>query len=94
MLVVGIHQVPAYDRWKRAFDWAMSLPGHVGLLGYRLYRAADDADEILVALDFERVADAEAWLMKADQAWLDKAGMSMYPPTFVGEPIDEGRYER
>ena len=70
----------------------MGFEGHVGLIGYRLFRAADDAAEILVALDFDTVADAEAYLTKADQTWLDKAGLTMYPPTFVGEPIEEGQY--
>jgi hypothetical protein len=92
VIVVAIHQVPDYGRWKRAFDLAMGFEGHDGLIGYRLFQAADDASEILVALDFDTVPHAEAWLAKADQNWLDKAGMTMYPPTVVGEPIDEGHH--
>jgi hypothetical protein len=92
VIVVAIHQPPDYSRWKRAFDIAMGFKGHDGLIGYRLFRAADDAAEILVALDFDTVGHAEEWLAKADQTWLDKAGLTMYPPTFVGEPIEEAQY--
>ncbi|MET0144903.1 MAG: hypothetical protein ABW122_14050 [Ilumatobacteraceae bacterium] len=88
VVVVAVHEVPDYERWKRAFDRGMELIVSPGMLAHRLYHATDAADEVLVAFDFDTLENAEAFLASADQAWLDNAGLDVYPPVFVGRPVE------
>jgi hypothetical protein len=46
-----------------------------------LYRSVDDPTEYLVAVDYRSRAAAEA-AMRAEQVqqWLDRAGVTIYPP--------------
>lgn len=88
VIVVAIHDVPDYGRWKQAFDRGMGVEAHTGMLRHRLFRAADDGDEICVEFDFDTVEHAEAFLGRADEEWLDDAGLTMYPPVFVGTRIE------
>jgi hypothetical protein len=93
VIVVGIHHVPNFDRFKRAFDRGMARHRGDGVLSHRLYRATDDANEVLVAFEIDTVEHAEAFLAKTDQAWLERAGMDVYPPMFLGEPIEIVEYD-
>ncbi|MET0907932.1 MAG: hypothetical protein ABWZ99_00570 [Ilumatobacteraceae bacterium] len=84
-------QVPDFDRWKRAFDAGMARSERSGLLAYRVCRAFDEADEILLEFEFDTHDHAIAWMAHADEAWLAHAGLDVYPPMFVGEPIEDFR---
>ena len=93
VIVVAIHQVPDFNCFKLAFDRGMASDRSDGLLSHRLYRATDDTNEVLVAFEIDTVEHAEAFLAKADQAWLEQAGLEVYPPMFVGEPIEIVEYD-
>jgi hypothetical protein len=88
VIVSSVHEVRDFERWKGAFDRGMSANPTPGLLGYRLYRAVDDGDEILLSLTFASIADAEQFIEGADEAWLANAGLDVYPPMFVGTPLE------
>jgi hypothetical protein len=93
VILVSTWQVPDYDRWRRAFDRGMAGVVNPGLLAHRLYRAVDDPDEILVQFEFDTVEHATRFMSRADEKWLDRAGLDVYPPSFLGEPIEDVRHD-
>ena len=94
VILVSTWEVPDFDRWKQAFDRGMARGPSPGLLAHRVYRATDDANEILLAFDFDTLEHATAFMAGAEEAWLERAGLDVYPPAFVGEPIEDVRYDR
>ncbi len=88
IVVVSTHDVADFERWKRAFDHGMAEVQQPGLVAHRLYRAVDDADEILVEFEFDELEHAKAFMARADEVWLERAGLDVYPPVFVGAPIE------
>jgi len=92
VIIVSTYEVADYERWKRALDRGLAHQPIPGLLAHRLYRAVDDADEILVQFEFDDLEHANAFLAGADEAWLERAGLDVYPPAFVGEPIEAVDY--
>lgn len=93
VIVASIYHVPDFDRWKTAFDRALARGPAPGLLGYRIFQAADDVNEIMVELELDSVASAEALLAGADERWLSKSGLEVYPPAFVGTAVARARFD-
>lgn len=91
VIVVSTWQVPDFARWKEAFDDGMARSERSGLLAYRVCRALDEANEILLEFEFDTLDHALAWMARADEAWLARVGLDVYPPMFVGEPIEDFR---
>lgn len=91
VILVSTWEVPDFARWKEAFDAGMARSDRTGLRAYRVCRALDDADEILLEFEFDTREHATAWMGRADEAWLARAGVDVYPPMFLGEPIEDVR---
>jgi quinol monooxygenase YgiN len=88
--LVAIHPVENYERWKKVLDETAENAAAQGVLRRVLYRSVDDPNEYLVSVDFRSRAAAEAAMLEGEQlqSWLDKAGVTIYPPTFVGIEVD------
>lgn len=55
-----------------------------------IFRAFDDAHEVLILQEFDSEANARRWITRHDTAadWMEDAGIGVYPPLFVGEFVE------
>ncbi|HWI21110.1 MAG TPA: hypothetical protein VNT22_00695 [Baekduia sp.] len=81
LMMTRIH-VDDFDTWKAMFD--TDPPGvRASATGHRLFRTADDANEVSLAVEFESVADAEEARAKLlASGVLDRVQLRV-PPTIV-----------
>ena len=56
------HAITDYDTWRGAFERAAPFREQAGVRGYRIQRPIDDPDYLMIDLDFDDVAGAEALL--------------------------------
>ncbi len=54
--------VSEYDEWKRAFDGYHSRRAEFGGRNYQLFQGSDDANEIVVLIEFETASGARDWV--------------------------------
>ncbi|HUP70185.1 MAG TPA: hypothetical protein VM142_10275 [Acidimicrobiales bacterium] len=54
------HAITDYDTWKGAFDRAAPFREQSGVRSYRIQRPVDDVNYLMIDLDFDDVAGAEA----------------------------------
>ena len=63
MIVLHIeHPVPDYEAWKQAFDADPSGREKSGVRRYRILRAMDDPNYVMIDLEFDTTDGAEALL--------------------------------
>ncbi len=58
------HEITDFDLWKSAFDRDPVNRAASGVTAHRISRPVDDPRYVVVELDFERRAEAEALLAK------------------------------
>jgi hypothetical protein len=63
------HAVPDYGAWKKAFDSDPLGRQRSGVRRYRVLRPVDDARYVLVDLEFDTLAQAEATHRALRQVW-------------------------
>ena len=54
------HPVPDYDAWKAAFDSDPIGRERSGVRRYRVLRATDDPNYVMIDLEFDSASEAEA----------------------------------
>jgi hypothetical protein len=82
-----IHTVPDYDRWV---DTVHSSNRHPGVVSMQVFRSLDDPNEVMVDVELDSVETAREILPAEDlRQLLDRAGIEIYPPVFIGELVDE-----
>jgi len=70
MIVVRIeHATPSFEKWKEAFDRDPADRKGSGVRRYRVLRAADDPNFVMIDLEFETAREAEAFLEKMKAIW-------------------------
>ncbi len=70
MVVVRIeHPVADYEAWKGAFDADPADRRGSGLRRYRIFRATDDPNSVMVDLEFDTESEAEAMLASLRAVW-------------------------
>ena len=75
------HQVPNYDGWKAAFDSDPVGRARSGVRGHRILRPIDDPNHVMIELDFDDAAHAEALLSAMRGVWANVQGTIMMNPT-------------
>jgi len=84
-----IHSVPDYERWK-AVIFAGRREMAPGVVRMSVFRSLDDPNEVMVDLEFESADAARQLLPSLDlRELLDRTGIEVYPPVFIGERVDE-----
>jgi hypothetical protein len=84
-----IHSVPDYERFKSVLA-NPPRPPLEGLLRRSVFRSLDDPNEVMVEVEFESADAARQLLPSIDlRDLLDRAGIDIYPPVFIGERVDE-----
>ena len=63
------HAVRDFGAWKRAFDSDPVGRDRGGVRRYRILRAADDPNFVVIELEFESAAEAEAFAGRLRELW-------------------------
>ena len=76
------HAIKDFELWKTAFDRDPIDRRGLGVRRYRIVRPLDDPHYVMVDLDFETAADAEACRAALQVLW----GSGTAAPALVGDP--------
>jgi hypothetical protein len=88
-----IHSVPDFDRWCAVLT-ENPADGRPGLTRRSVFRSLDNPNEVMVDIEFDSAEAAQALLPSVDlRDLLDRAGIEVYPPVFIGEEIAHLRFE-
>jgi hypothetical protein len=63
------HPVTDFDRWRQAFDSDPEGRERSGVRRYRIMRACEDQNFVLIDLEFDAPAPAEAFLTRLRRLW-------------------------
>lgn len=63
------HPVSSFDGWKKAFDSDPVAREKSGVRRYRILRPVDNSKYVMIDLEFESVAQAEALLAAMRNIW-------------------------
>jgi len=74
------HPVPDFDGWKKAFDRDPVGRQKSGVRRYQILRAADDPNFVMIDLEFDSAAQAEALLAAMRVVWGEVQGTIMTNP--------------
>lgn len=82
-----IHTVPDYDRWATLVHTSRPHPGVVSMA---VFRSLDDPNEVMIDVELDSAESAREILPAHElRDLLDRAGIDIYPPVFIGEIVDE-----
>jgi hypothetical protein len=93
--LVTILPVPDYDAWVADVSASGEVLGRLGVTRHWLFRATDDHKEVMNVFELPSVEHAKRMLRDPDldiPAWLDRAGLEIYPTFFLGEPTEFKEY--
>ncbi len=85
-LMVIHHKVRDYTVWRPAYDAHESNRVGAGITNGRVYRKAEDPNDLVILLDATEVAKARAWASSEDlKTVMQKAGVLGVPAIhFIG----------
>lgn len=83
------HPVPDFDGWKQAFDSDPAGREKSGVRRYRVSRAIDNANYVLIDLEFDTASQAEGLLAAMRAVWSRVEGtIMMNPQTRIVEVVE------
>ena len=87
------HTVPDFDGWKKAFDSDPIGREKAGVRRYRVFRPTDDAQCVLVDLEFDSANAAESVLAALRTLW-DRVSeeVMMNPQARIVEVVETKQY--
>ena len=90
--LVMIHSVRDFDEFIARFHEGDGRRELRGIVRHWVHRSVDNPSEVMVTLELETRAAAEALLAEGHliQAWIEKAGVDIYPAVFIGEVVTSG----
>ena len=87
------HPVPDFDGWKKAFDSDPVGREKSGVCRYRVLRPIDDPNYVMIDLDFDTRAQAEALLAAMRVVWGRVQGKVMTrPQARIVEAVEAKEY--
>ncbi|MBI5960165.1 MAG: hypothetical protein HY866_15600 [Chloroflexi bacterium] len=94
MVILRIeHPVPDYDAWKRAFDSDPVSREKSGVRRYRVLRPLDNANYVMIDLEFDTARQAETMLGALRALWGRVEGtIMMNPQVRIVEAVETGEY--
>jgi hypothetical protein len=63
------HAVPSFEKWKKVFDSDPVDRRGSGVRRYQILRAQDDPNYVMIDLEFDSLAEAEAFVRTMEQIW-------------------------
>jgi hypothetical protein len=87
------HKVANYDGWKQAFDSDPVGRERMNVRRYRVLRATDDPNFVVIELEFDTVSEAEALRAAMQTVWGRVQGSLIDSPhTRIGELVETKVY--
>ncbi len=87
------HPITSYEGWKNAFDNDPAGRRKSGVLQYRVLRPVDDANFIMIDLEFNTASEAEALLADMRVIWGRVEGkIMMNPKARIVEIVESRKY--
>jgi ribose 5-phosphate isomerase len=81
MIILQIeHPVPDYNGWKKAFDSDPMGRKQSGVKRYKIYRQNDNANNVIVDLEFDTLDEAKNLQAKLKQLWNQVEGKIITGP--------------
>lgn len=74
------HPVPDFEGWKKAFDSDPLGRVKAGVRRYQVLRPLEDANYVMVDLEFDTASEAEALLAALRTLWQRVEGTVMFNP--------------
>jgi hypothetical protein len=71
------HKVQSFERWKKAFESDPIDREKSGVKRYRVYRKNDDANYVIIDLEFNNLNDAQKALVSLNSLWNKVEGTVM-----------------
>ena len=87
--VVAIYPVRDVDEFCTQLATMFLRRNELGVIKTSVHRSVDNPNELMVTFDMKSQEDALALFTSDDRvrAWMDRAGVEVYPAFFVGEPV-------
>jgi len=84
------HPVRDYDLWKKAFDSDPALRQEAGVRRYRVLRAIDDPNYVMIDLEFDNSSQAEAVHASLRELWgrVQAEGLIGTPKARIVETVE------
>jgi hypothetical protein len=87
------HPVPDFGGWKKAFDSDPVGRKKSGVRRYRVLRPIDDANYVMIDLEFDTASQAEALLAAMRVVWGRVEGkIMMNPQARIVEAVETNEY--
>lgn len=87
------HPISDFGGWKKTFDSDPVGREKSGVRRYQILRPIDDADYVMIDLEFDNVSQAEALLAALRVAWGRVEGtIIMNPQARIVEEVETGEY--
>jgi heme-degrading monooxygenase HmoA len=85
-----IHTVEDYEKWRKVFDADASRRKSSGSKGGRLYRSADNPNQLIVRTDWESAEKAQQFASSPGlREAMEHAGVVGMPQVFFLEEIEK-----
>jgi len=90
MPVVRIeHSVPSFDKWKQAFDRDPADRKGSGVRRYHILRLQNEPNYVMIDLEFDNTAEAEAFVQKMQRIWDGPAkGVMLNPRARIADFVE------
>jgi hypothetical protein len=72
------HRISNFDGWKKAFDSDPINRKKSGVSRYRIYRPTDNADLVIIELDFSNFEQAQATQTELQKLWPNIEGKLIF----------------
>lgn len=88
------HPVSDYDRWKKVFDSASSLREQSNVRRYRVARAVENPNLVLIDLEFDDFSEVEAMHTNLLGLWsrVEAEGLISGPKARIVEMVESKEY--
>lgn len=90
MPVVRIeHSVPSFDKWKQAFDRDPADRKGSGVRRYQILRLQNEPNYVMIDLEFDATAEAQAFVEKLQRIWEGPAkGVMLNPRARIADFVE------
>lgn len=90
MPVVRIeHSVPSFEKWKQAFDRDPADRKGSGVRRYQVLRLQSEPNYVMIDLEFDSTAEAEAFVQKMQRIWDGPAkGVMLNPRARIADLVE------
>ena len=87
------HKVRDFSVWKSVFDEREPVRWWHGVRRHRIYRSAEDPDDVLVAIEFLSAEQATTYLQDPDlREAMQRGGVQGEPHIHLCEPVTRIQY--